>query len=91
MKIELSNKEADLRESRDYDWVGGNAAFKCPMCGFVFLVSGLVHGINLPLQKGESPIGERHCPKCAKSVAHIEGGQESGGEAWIEWPVEREE
>ena len=90
MKIELSNKEADLRKARDHDWEGNNAAFKCPMCGFVFLVSGLMHGINLPLQKGETPKGERPCPKCERSVARVEGGRKSGGRAWIEWPVEKE-
>jgi len=25
------------------DWVGNNAAFTCPKCGKVFLVSGMMH------------------------------------------------
>lgn len=90
MKLELSNKERDLWESRDLDWEGNNAAFKCPMCGFVFIVSGSVHGIDLPLKKGDTSKGKRSCPKCERSTAHIEGGRESNGRAWIEWPVEKE-
>ena len=78
MKIELSNKEADLRKARDHDWEGNNAAFKCPMCGFVFLVSGLIHK------------GKRTCPKCERSVARVERGRKSGGRAWIEWSMKKE-
>ena len=87
MKLELSNDEGKLRESRDYDWEGSNAAFKCPSCGSVFLVSGFVHAIG-PIPKGGTPKGKRACPKCGKSVARIEGGRDSGGKAWIEWPEE---
>lgn len=60
----------------DEDWQGNNAAFKCPQCGKVYLVSGSrVHG------------GERKCPGCGKSVARISrsGGRQSGGTASIEW------
>lgn len=60
----------------DEDWEGNNAAFRCPLCGKVFLVSGSrVHR------------GERRCPKCGKSIARIsaKGGRLSGGTASIEW------
>lgn len=60
----------------DEDWEGNNAAFRCPSCGKVFLVSGSrVHR------------GERRCPKCGKSVGRIstKGGRQSGGTASIEW------
>ena len=55
------------------DWEGNNAAFLCPHCGKVYLVSQLIHK------------GERKCPNCSKSVARIIGGRESGGKASIEW------
>lgn len=42
--------------SRGEDWVGNNAAFTCPKCQRVFLVSGLIH-----------PNG-RPCPGCGASV-----------------------
>ena len=54
------------------DWVGNSAAFTCPECRKVFLVSGLIHG------------GGRACPACGRATAHIEGGAKSGGSAWIE-------
>jgi hypothetical protein len=56
------------------DWVGNNAAFTCPVCADVFLVSGRLHP------------GGRKCPGCEKSVAFVEGGKESGGRAFITWP-----
>ena len=60
----------------DEDWQGNNAAFKCPHCSKVYIVSGSrVHS------------GERQCPSCRKSVARIssKGGRQSGGTASIEW------
>lgn len=60
-----------LREGED--WVGNNAAFSCPQCGKVFLVSALLH------RNG------RACPACGKSTGRVEGGRKSGGTAWIEW------
>ena len=80
MKLELSNKERDLRESRDFDWEGNNAAFKCPMCGYVFIVSALIHKEGTPCPN----------PDCGKSHAYVKGGRKSNGRAWIEWPVEKE-
>jgi hypothetical protein len=56
---------------QDEDWEGNNAAFTCPLCKKVFLVSGLLHG------------GRRACPnpKCGKSAGWIRGGKASGGTA----------
>jgi hypothetical protein len=59
---------------KDEDWVGNNAAFTCPVCHGVFLVSGMFH------KNG------RDCPKCGKSKGRVLGGKESGGTATIEWP-----
>ncbi len=59
----------------DEDWEGNNAAFRCPHCGKVFIVSGTrVHG------------GERHCPECVKSIGRCDiKGRKSGGTASLEW------
>lgn len=59
--------------AQDEDFVGNNAAFTCPKCGKVFIVSGLLHKSG------------RACPGCGKSTAYISGGQMSNGEARIEW------
>lgn len=58
----------DLR--KDEDWVGNNAAFTCPHCGTVFLVSGRQHGD-----------GRRRCPGCEKSEGFCDV---KGKKAWIE-------
>ncbi|SHF09047.1 hypothetical protein SAMN02745157_1613 [Kaistia soli DSM 19436] len=55
------------------DWEGNNAAFTCPSCSKVFLVSGMIH------KKG------RACPACGLAIAYVEGGRKSGGSARIEW------
>jgi predicted RNA-binding Zn-ribbon protein involved in translation (DUF1610 family) len=57
----------------EFDWEGNNAAFTCPPCGKVFIVSELLH-----------PKG-RECPNCQKSVGHVKGGRKSGGRAYIEF------
>lgn len=57
----------------DEDWDGNNAAFSCPICRKVFLVSQYMHG------------GKRACPSCSKSTGYVEGGKNSGGTARIEW------
>jgi hypothetical protein len=56
----------------DSDWEGNNAAFRCPICKQVFIVSEMIHN------------GYRQC-KCEKSIARVKGGKKSGGEASIEW------
>jgi phage FluMu protein Com len=53
------------------DWEGNNIAIQCPVCGKVYIVSGLIHH------------GERRCPKCDKSKGVVSGGRESGGTASI--------
>jgi len=59
----------------DEDWEGNNAAFRCPLCGKVFIVSGSrVHG------------GVRACPKCGRSTGRCDiKGKMGGGSASIEW------
>lgn len=59
---------------KDEDWEGNNAAFKCPVCGKVFIVSAIIHK------------GIRKCPECNKSTGYCsDGGRKSGGNARIEW------
>lgn len=60
-------------EEQGFDFVGNNAAFTCPVCKKVFLVSGLIHR------------GERKCPSCGKSTGYVSGGQKSGGAAYLEF------
>jgi hypothetical protein len=59
---------------QDEDWEGNNAAFRCPICHKVFIVSEMIHK------------GSRECPGlCGKSTAYVKGGSKSGGSAYIEW------
>ena len=70
---------------QDCDWVGNNAAFCCPVCQKVFIVSnGLVGGRPLP---GHDAQGVRRCPGCRKSKATVNGGASSAPrtEARIRW------
>jgi len=57
---------------QDEDWVGNNAAFTCPGCGKVFIVSAVLH------RNG------RECPGCGQWTGFSQGGQKSGGSAWIQ-------
>ena len=58
----------------DEDWEGNNAAFLCPHCGRVFIVSALIHN------------GERDCPDCGQSTDRCDKkGKGSGGKASLEW------
>jgi len=59
--------------SKNEDWEGNNAAFKCPHCNKVFIVSGMIHK------------GVRSCPECGKSIGKCKGGRKSGGTASLEW------
>lgn len=69
----MPRRELDRENlATDEDWVGNNAAFTCPHCRKVFLVSGLIHR------------GTRSCPSCAKST----GRCEKSGKTWqasLEW------
>jgi predicted RNA-binding Zn-ribbon protein involved in translation (DUF1610 family) len=57
------------------DWQGNNAAFTCPLCRKVFIVSGRLH------KQG------RQCPECGKSTGFVKGGRKSKGTARIEWVI----
>ena len=70
----MSTRNLDPHDlSIEEDWIGNNAAFKCPICGNTFIVSGMLH------KKGRS------CTKCGKSTGYCIGGKGSGGSAYIEW------
>ena len=68
----------DLKQ--DEDWEGNNAAFKCPVCQKVFIVSATRMHMSPEKEKGY-----RKCPSCGKSFGRISGGRKSGGSASIEW------
>lgn len=59
----------------DADWNGNNAAFTCPVCSKVFVVSSFNRVGELGL----------HCPGCGKSTAYITGSPAQDCKAWIEW------
>jgi hypothetical protein len=65
----LDAKNLNKYEDRE----GNNAAFQCPSCHKVFIVSGLLH-----------PKG-RQCPESGKSTGRVVEGKGSGGEAALEW------
>jgi predicted RNA-binding Zn-ribbon protein involved in translation (DUF1610 family) len=52
------------------DWKGNNIAFNCPVCGKVYIVSGLLD------QNG------RECPNCGKSRGFVD---KHGEIASVEW------
>jgi NAD-dependent SIR2 family protein deacetylase len=54
------------------DWHGNNAAFTCPVCSKVFVVSSLID------KNGQK------CPTCNKTTAFVTGSSKTG-EARIEW------
>lgn len=62
------------------DWEGNNAAFSCPVCKKVYIVSDTRMHL--------APDGTkdyRECPNCGQSKARVSGGKLSGGIASIEW------
>lgn len=70
----MAKREIDPRSfALDEDWVGNNAAFTCPKCCQVFIVSQHLH------KNG------RTCPQCNKAKGFVSGGRDSGGKAYIEW------
>lgn len=70
----MEKRVIDLQAiARDEDCIGNNAAFTCPICGNIYIVSKLLH-----------PNG-RSCPACGKSRGYAKSGQHSKDEAWIEW------
>jgi predicted RNA-binding Zn-ribbon protein involved in translation (DUF1610 family) len=76
----MPNRELNPQDlGVDEEWEGNNAAFKCPVCGKVFIVS------DTRMHVGPGGVkGYRQCPGCGKSV-RISGGRKSGGQASIEW------
>jgi len=50
----------NTNDFKNSDIWGNNAAFICPVCGKVFVVSGFISN------------GKRICPNCKKSTAKIE-------------------
>ena len=68
----MASRSIDTSSLRqDEDWVGNNAAFTCPSCAKVFIVSQMLH------REG------RDCPMCQGSRGHVKGGAKSGGKAWL--------
>ena len=65
---------------KNEDWEGNNAAFQCPVCQKVFIVSDTRMHVGPMKEKGY-----RACPGCRESVGRISGGRKSGGTASIEW------
>jgi hypothetical protein len=55
------------------DWDGNNAAFTCPKCGKVFVVSAMLH------QHG------RQCPRCGETRGFVVDSRHGGGDAYLEW------
>ena len=55
-----------------HDWRGNNAAFTCPVCRKVFIVSQLFDKDG------------RKCPECKKATGYCTGAP-GRGQAFIEW------
>jgi len=70
----MASKElrADVQELT-CDWVGNHAAFTCPECRQVFIVSAHLHKDG------------RFCPRCRNSMAGVVGDRDAGGSARIVW------
>jgi predicted RNA-binding Zn-ribbon protein involved in translation (DUF1610 family) len=62
----------------DADWNDNNAAFTCPVCSKVFIVTSFNDLGRIGL----------HCPACGKSTAYVTGSAAKGGEARIEWDTD---
>jgi hypothetical protein len=77
------NKEINMAErvidfeakARDEDRVGNNAAFTCPRCGKVFIVSG-----HIPSHKDG-----RTCPWCGQSKGYAPRDNKDPNGARIQW------
>ena len=82
IEIEKTTRMLDPeRIGKDADWEGNNAAFTCPVCGKIYIVSDTRMHINAETKEK----GYRQCPSCGKSIARIVGGRKSGGKASITW------
>jgi transcription elongation factor Elf1 len=65
---------SDRSADANADWHGNNAAFTCPVCAKVYIVTTL----NKEGTKG------RDCPGCGRSKAFITGSPKAH-KAWIQW------
>lgn len=66
---------ASVNANANADWHGNNAAFTCPVCSKVFIVTSF---------NNEGVVG-RHCPGCGKSTAYVNGPPGGRNEAKIQW------
>ena len=64
----LNARQPGLKE----DWLADNAAFECPVCGKVYLVSGSLNPVRV-------------CPGCGQSHGHVTGSRQGGGKAFVVW------
>ena len=64
----LDPEQTGLKE----DWLGGVAAFECPVCSQVYLVNSAI-----------SPV--RTCPVCGQSEGHVQGSRHGSGKAFVVW------
>jgi hypothetical protein len=72
--LTMQRRELDIFAlGQSEDWEGNNAAFTCPLCAKVFIVSTVIH------KKG------RACPGCRLSTGFVKGSKVKSGAAWIEW------
>ncbi len=70
----MDTRELDPNDpGRDADWVGNAAAFTCPKCAQVFIVSAVLHRHG------------RECPGCGGSKGFVEGGRTKDGTARLDW------
>ena len=70
MRIDLKSNNLP----KDADWYGTDAAFTCPICKKVFIVSSFLKG------------GKRECPVCKeKSRAFCTAPADNGGVAYLEY------
>ena len=71
----MQRRYLDRNDFGNEDWYGNNAAFKCPECEKIFIVTSFLN-----------PKG-RPCPHCEKSFAYCTGSpRNKKSEAYIEYP-----
>ena len=92
--VEHLNPDAEsLRDRPDADWIGNNAAFVCPVCKHVYIVTGAGEGRGGREMDLQPNPNMRVCPKCGKSTAYIPPGGRKNAlkgkaeRARIEWRV----
>ncbi len=74
----MASRQIDKdNQAHDEDWYGNNAAFSCPLCGKVFIVSQMLK------EKG-SENGHRKCPSCKETTAILDANG-----ARIEWSKQK--